>query len=208
MDVRAGRLAVTDSSTPVAGRAAAANLHQAGHSGSDAALKNSCRTHGRPILVVTDMRTTPTALLLLCLILGATLPLTASMPDLTPNLHRLARWGQAELVRLLLENGADTEERDIMDRTALHHGARYPRVVRVLVEADANPNARDRFDNKFGPLRGIPPAGEDDARWIVRGKEVIARIKARAFRSIAHCVDGLGRQTLFGCRPVYEIAAT
>ncbi|AFG36725.1 ankyrin repeat domain-containing protein [Spirochaeta africana] len=93
------------------------------------------------------MRTTPTALLLLCLTLGATLPLTASVPNLTPNLHRVARWGQAELVELLLENGADTEERDIMDRTALHHAARHPRVVRVLVEADANPNARDRFDN-------------------------------------------------------------
>ena len=93
------------------------------------------------------MRSKTTTVLLFFLIAGVALPLTASAPNLTPNLHRIARWGQSELVRLLLENGADPEERDIMNRTALHHAARHPRVVRVLVEANADPNARDRFDN-------------------------------------------------------------
>ncbi|MFW5802050.1 MAG: ankyrin repeat domain-containing protein [Spirochaeta sp.] len=94
------------------------------------------------------MRTRHVRILLSCvLIFGFSLQTGSSVPVLTPNLHRVARWGQAELVQMLLDNGADPEERDIMDRTALHHAARHYRVVRVLVEANADPNARDRFDN-------------------------------------------------------------
>ncbi|GAB6090169.1 ankyrin repeat domain-containing protein [Spirochaeta dissipatitropha] len=73
--------------------------------------------------------------------------IAADIPVIIPNLHRISRWGQSELVELLLQNGADTELRDITGRTALHHAARYPRTVFVLLEHDADPNARDDFEN-------------------------------------------------------------
>ncbi len=67
--------------------------------------------------------------------------------DVIPNLHRAARWGQAQLVQMLLENGINPNTQDIMGRTALHHGAYYPAVVRVLLEYGANPTITDRFGN-------------------------------------------------------------
>lgn len=100
------------------------------------------------------------------LFLGAAESLWVQADSITPNLHRIAAWGQSEMVELLLENGADPNERDLMDRTALHKGARYPRVVRVLLDAGADPNLRDRFDNT--PLH-LATVDYDSVRLLIEG---------------------------------------
>ena len=83
----------------------------------------------------------------LCLILLTVPWLIADTGQINPSLHQLARWGQETLMEMLLENGADPSAVDIMGRTALHYGARHPKVVAVLTKHGADPNISDRFGN-------------------------------------------------------------
>ena len=66
-----------------------------------------------------------------------------------PALTRAAAHGQQEVVRLLLEAGAETEWRDaaVFERTALHLAAfnGYGEVVRILLEFGADMEAVDRY---------------------------------------------------------------
>jgi len=54
-------------------------------------------------------------------------------------------WGNAEMVRLLLEHGADVSAREFDGATGLHRAvfSQSPEVVRLLLEAGIDVNARD-----------------------------------------------------------------
>ena len=60
-------------------------------------------------------------------------------------LHHAARAGDAAMVRLLLENGADVSARCGLGETPLHHAAYWghPEVAQELLAAGADPNAVD-----------------------------------------------------------------
>jgi ankyrin repeat protein len=63
--------------------------------------------------------------------------------DLTTPLHEVAARGQFELVRLLVEQGADVNAEDLMGQTPLHHAVEYPDIVRYLVDNGAAVNEDD-----------------------------------------------------------------
>ncbi|TVQ40286.1 MAG: ankyrin repeat domain-containing protein [Spirochaetaceae bacterium] len=84
------------------------------------------------------------------IMLAAIAGLTASdmrASSRTPPLHWAASRGYAAMVELLLRNGADIEQRDLIGRTALHRGARHPAVVELLLQSGADVTATDAFDN-------------------------------------------------------------
>lgn len=60
-------------------------------------------------------------------------------------LHHAARAGDAAMVRLLLENGAEVSARCGLGETPLHHAAYWghPEVAQELLAAGADPNALD-----------------------------------------------------------------
>ena len=93
--------------------------------------------------------TRPTVLLVLAVLCSLVLftSADAAFTGRQPPLHWAASRGYAEMVRLLLQNGADIEQRDAVGRTALHRAARRPEVVAVLLEFGADPAVRDAFDN-------------------------------------------------------------
>ncbi len=73
-------------------------------------------------------------------------------------LHLCAQWGDAEAVRLLLENGADLGKPGEDGNTPLHYAAMFGHlaVVRELVAAKT-PNSRDRYGNLPIDLVGSHP---------------------------------------------------
>ena len=95
-------------------------------------------------------------------------PMNETAGPWTP-LHHAARAGDAAMVRLLLENGADLEARDPGGTTALHYAAYWghPEVAQVLLAAGADPNALDRAG--YTPLAW---ARERDHRHEVPGATV------------------------------------
>lgn len=54
--------------------------------------------------------------------------------------------GITEIVELLLQNGADPNQRDMLGRTPLHYAARFLDIAELLVAAGADVNAQDRFN--------------------------------------------------------------
>ena len=70
-----------------------------------------------------------------------------AVSDRDPALARAAKKGLQEVVRLLLEAGADTECRDALEYTALHwaSGNGETEVARILLDFDADKDAVDRL---------------------------------------------------------------
>lgn len=67
-------------------------------------------------------------------------------------LHSAAQWGQAEIVRLLLSNGAAVNAANQCEQTPLHYASafRHKEVVELLVDAGAHVNTKER--NGHTPL--------------------------------------------------------
>jgi len=70
-------------------------------------------------------------------------------------LHVACRNGELEKVRELLDQEANLEARDFLDRTPIHLAAMWDRqdIVRLLVERGAEINAKDRWG--VTPLRRV-----------------------------------------------------
>ena len=71
-----------------------------------------------------------------------------------------AREDNADMVRFLLEHGADTEVADADEWTALFHAESAP-VAQLLLQHGANPHARDIAD--WTPLQAALKLDKDDA---------------------------------------------
>jgi ankyrin repeat protein len=71
--------------------------------------------------------------------------------------------GHSEIVLKLLEEGADLEKRDFMDRTALLYASTgpFPETVRIMLDKGAKPNVVDS-DEHFSPLMHAAAEGNLD----------------------------------------------
>lgn len=86
--------------------------------------------------------------------------LDSRSPDGWTPLHLAAHFGHEEVVRLLLELGAevDVRSRNVMANTPLHAAAgRHPPVCEILVEAGADVNARQ--EGGWTPLHAAARSG-------------------------------------------------
>ncbi|MBI3583502.1 MAG: ankyrin repeat domain-containing protein [Nitrospinae bacterium] len=65
----------------------------------------------------------------------------------TTSLTNMAQWGKTEIVKLLLEKGANPDAQDEQGWTALLWAAKenYPDIARLLLDKGANLNAKNRF---------------------------------------------------------------
>lgn len=83
----------------------------------------------------------------------------------------------AEIIKLLLEFGADPDQRGVNDYTALHMAVseRNPQAVELLLEGSADPLLRTRIDDCQTPLEMAQSAGLHDIARLIAARE--ARIK-------------------------------
>lgn len=90
-------------------------------------------------------------------------PLFQAMDAQRPDRHAI--------LRLLLEAGADTEQRGLNDGTALHHAVarRDGQALRLLLAHGADPGARTRIDTCSTPLEDAEAAGFAEAAALLRG---------------------------------------
>lgn len=74
------------------------------------------------------------------------------------------------VLRLLLEAGADPEQRGLNDGTALHHAVarRDLEAVRLLLGHGADPRARTRIDDLSTPLEDAETGGFAEAAALLR----------------------------------------
>jgi len=74
------------------------------------------------------------------------------------------------VLRLLLERGADPEQRGLNDGTALHHAVarRDLEAVRILLAHGADPGARTRIDDRSTPLEDAEAGGFEAAARLMR----------------------------------------
>ena len=81
------------------------------------------------------------------------------------------RSGRNDIVRLLLERGADVGQRGINDWTPLHWAVveRNLEAVRLLLAHGADPDARTRIDDCTSPLEDAEAAGFSEAVELMRG---------------------------------------
>ena len=101
-------------------------------------------------------------------------PLIAALSCSRPHPGARARPDVAEIVLLLLAFGADPNQRGINDYTALHMavGERNLPVLRILLEAGADPRLRTRIDDYETPRETAQSAGLDDMARLLAEYEV------------------------------------
>ena len=86
------------------------------------------------------------ALLLFVFLLASAL-LPAEVVPVRPALHWAAENGLGDIAALLIEQGADANERDHFGNTALHLALAYPDLIELLLENGANVNAKNALGN-------------------------------------------------------------
>jgi ankyrin repeat protein len=97
-------------------------------------------------------------------------PATDGFPPLFQAMDA-SREDRHEVLALLLERGADPEQRGLNDGTALHHAVARRDIVavRLLLAHGADPTARTRIDDLSTPLEDALAAGFSDAVEALRG---------------------------------------
>jgi ankyrin repeat protein len=87
-------------------------------------------------------------------------PDQAGFPSLVATLSS-ARSDRLEVLRLLLDNGADVAQRGVNDWTPLHYAAalRDLPAVRLLLDRGADPEARTRIDDYSTPIEDAEARG-------------------------------------------------
>lgn len=88
--------------------------------------------------------------------------------ELNRNLIAAARFGRADMLAELVENGADVNARDEDGLTALHHAAWKGQlsVVEKLASLGANLNAQDR-DKGWTAYHWAAEKGHEDVYWLL-----------------------------------------
>ena len=76
-------------------------------------------------------------------------------------LMHAAAFGNVEILKLLLDAGADVNARNDFDATALLWGARDPEKARLLIEHGANVNARSKQGRTPLMLASLRPGGSE-----------------------------------------------
>ncbi|MFP4374136.1 MAG: ankyrin repeat domain-containing protein [Spirochaetaceae bacterium] len=112
------------------------------------------------------------AVIALVAALACGVPAWAQGRTRTP-LHWAARQGHVEVVRTLIDNGADVNASDVFGRTPLHLAVSHPEVVELLLDAGAGVDARDQLSNT--PLHRAVPSLETVDALIRAGADVNAR---------------------------------
>jgi ankyrin repeat protein len=85
-------------------------------------------------------------LLSVCLVLASSY-LPAEVVPVRPALHWAAENGLADIAALLIEQGADPDERDHFGNTALHLALVYPELIELLLESGADVDAQNALGN-------------------------------------------------------------
>ena len=93
----------------------------------------------------------------------------AGFPSLIAALSS-GRPDQHDILRLLIERGADVEQRGLNDWTALHYAVNQRDLdgVTILLEHGADPNARTRIDDCTSPLEDAECMGFAEAVELLR----------------------------------------
>lgn len=80
------------------------------------------------------------------------------------------RTDQAEILALLLDKGADLDQRGINDYTPLHYAVarRSIRAIEILLDHGADPSIRTRLDDCSTPLEDAAAMGFEDAARLMR----------------------------------------
>ncbi len=96
-------------------------------------------------------------------------PDDAGFPSLIAALSS-GRRDRYEVVRLLIESGADLAQRGLNDWTALHHAVaqRDLEGVRLLMDHGADPTLRIRIDDRTTPLEDAEATGFAEALALLR----------------------------------------
>ncbi len=101
-------------------------------------------------------------------------------------LHEACRIGRADLVRLLIGNGAALESRNAARETPLHvaAGAGSVPAIRLLLEAGANPHTRDHFLRNTPLHHAADTGGLPSVRALLEGGADPLRRNAHRARAV------------------------
>ena len=122
-----------------------------------------------------------------CLASGLDPNIRDSSYDTTP-LHHAAKYGNAEVVSILVAGGADPSARDTNDETPLHYAAQYDgnaETVRILVAAGADPNARGPYSDPLIHTAVERGTAEVVAALLSAGADPRVRNSGRTLLSVA-----------------------